>query len=191
MQVLYERFGRQAFGLAYRILGDGSAAQNVVQEAFLMFWREAERIGPARAKIGSFLLTMVHYKAMDALRAGRGGSARQPTTADIEDLERTDSEVLAGLLDRKHVQEEKASVVIGATHVPLPAAGTFGAPIGQEDEGDLEGAWFEAQLRGIFREANLSRPDRIRAERLIVDVARSICRSVHLRGGSETPAEHR
>ena len=48
MEVLYERLGRQAFGLAYRILGDGPSAEDVVQEALLAVWRQADRIDTAR-----------------------------------------------------------------------------------------------------------------------------------------------
>ena len=77
MEALYDRLSRQAFGLAYRILGDGPSAEDAVQEAFLTVWRQAERVDAARGKLSSFVLTVVHHKAIDALRARRGQMARQ------------------------------------------------------------------------------------------------------------------
>jgi RNA polymerase sigma-70 factor (ECF subfamily) len=77
MEILYERLGRQAFGLAYRILGDGPSAEDVVQEALLTVWRQADRIDAARGRLHSFVLTLVHHKAIDVLRVNRGQQARQ------------------------------------------------------------------------------------------------------------------
>lgn len=76
MELLYDRLGGQAFGLAFRILGDGPSAEDVVQEAFLTLWRQAERLDPARGKVGSFLMTVVHHKAIDLLRSRRGEMKR-------------------------------------------------------------------------------------------------------------------
>jgi RNA polymerase sigma-70 factor, ECF subfamily len=92
MEVLYDRLGRQAFGLAYRILGDGPAAEDVVQEAFLTVWRQADRIDAARGKLSSFVLTVVHHKAIDALRVKRGQVARQVPT-DVADIEKSGADV--------------------------------------------------------------------------------------------------
>ncbi len=77
MELLYDRLGGQAFGLAFRILGDGPSAEDVVQEAFLTLWRQAERLDPARGKVGSFLMTVVHHKAIDLLRSRRGEMKRR------------------------------------------------------------------------------------------------------------------
>ena len=76
MELLYDSLGRQAFGLAYRILGDGPSAEDVVQEAFLTVWRQADRLDPARGRVTSFLMTVVHHKAVDVLRTRRGQIAR-------------------------------------------------------------------------------------------------------------------
>ncbi|MEX0683279.1 MAG: sigma-70 family RNA polymerase sigma factor [Dehalococcoidia bacterium] len=77
MEVLYDRLSRRAFGLAYRIVGDGPAAEDVVQEAFLSLWRSAERIDTARGKLQSYVLTIVHRRAIDALRSRNGLAERQ------------------------------------------------------------------------------------------------------------------
>jgi RNA polymerase sigma-70 factor (ECF subfamily) len=88
MEVLYERLGRQAFGLAYRILGDGPSAEDVVQEALLTVWRQADRIDSARGRLTSFVMTVVHHKAIDALRLKRGQQARQ-VSVDFAEVEKT------------------------------------------------------------------------------------------------------
>ena len=65
---LYDRFGRVAYGLARRILRDDSLAEDAVQEAFLAAWRSAARFVPERAKARTWLLTLVHRRAVDLVR---------------------------------------------------------------------------------------------------------------------------
>jgi RNA polymerase sigma-70 factor (ECF subfamily) len=112
MEVLYDRLGRQAFGLAYRILGDGPSAEDVVQEAFLTLWRQADRVDSARGKLSSFVLTIVHHKAIDALRAKRGLIAKQ-LPIEVGDIEKSgshvDERVLASL-SRDEVRQALAAV---------------------------------------------------------------------------------
>ncbi len=92
MEVLYDRLSRQAFGLAYRILGDGPSAEDVVQEAFFTLWRQAERIDLARGKLSSLVLTLVHHRAIDVLRATRGQQSRQ-VTVDLAEVEKIEADV--------------------------------------------------------------------------------------------------
>jgi RNA polymerase sigma-70 factor, ECF subfamily len=66
--VLYDRFGRVAFGLAYRILRDQSLAEDAVQEAFLAVWRSADAYKRERAKPSTWILTVVHRRAVDLVR---------------------------------------------------------------------------------------------------------------------------
>ena len=65
---LYDRFGRVAYGLALRILRDGALAEDAVQEAFLTAWRTADAFVPERAKASTWLLTLVHRRAVDLVR---------------------------------------------------------------------------------------------------------------------------
>jgi len=65
---LYDRFGRVAYGLALRVLRDESLAEDAVQEAFLQAWRSADSFMPERAKAGTWLLTLVHRRAVDLVR---------------------------------------------------------------------------------------------------------------------------
>jgi RNA polymerase sigma-70 factor, ECF subfamily len=142
MEVLYDRLGRQAFGLAYRILGDGPAAEDVVQEAFLTVWRQADRIDVARGKLSSFVLTVVHHKAIDALRTRRGQVARQ-VSVDVADVEKAGGDVservmqslnrddvraaLAGVPDDQRRAIEMAYYE-GLTHIEIAEA--LGLPLG-------------------------------------------------------------
>jgi RNA polymerase sigma-70 factor (ECF subfamily) len=65
---LYDRFGRPAYGLALRILRDESLAEDAVQEAFLTLWRTAARFVPERGKASTWILTLVHRRAVDIVR---------------------------------------------------------------------------------------------------------------------------
>jgi RNA polymerase sigma factor (sigma-70 family) len=65
---LYDRFGRVAYGLALRILRDEALAEDAVQEAFLTAWRAADTFVPERAKASTWLLTLVHRRAVDLVR---------------------------------------------------------------------------------------------------------------------------
>ena len=65
---LYDRFGKVAYGLAFRILQDAALAEDAVQEAFLQIWRSAGSYEPERAKASTWLLTFVHRRAVDLVR---------------------------------------------------------------------------------------------------------------------------
>ena len=65
---LYDRIGGIAYGLAYRILRDEALAEDAVQEAFLGLWRSAGSFVPERAKASTWILTLVHRRAVDLVR---------------------------------------------------------------------------------------------------------------------------
>jgi RNA polymerase sigma-70 factor (ECF subfamily) len=79
---LYEHHGAMAFSIAYRITGDRTAAEDVVQEAFLGAWRNAARYVDARGSVRTWLLSIVHHRAIDAIR-------RRRPTAELPDAEAT------------------------------------------------------------------------------------------------------
>jgi RNA polymerase sigma-70 factor (ECF subfamily) len=66
--LLYDRFGRVAYGLAFRILRDRALAEDAVQEAFLAVWRSADAYKRERAKPSTWILTVVHRRAVDVVR---------------------------------------------------------------------------------------------------------------------------
>ena len=68
LAALYHRFGRLAYGLAFRVLRDTSLAEDAVQEAFMSVWRTADRFVAGRSKASSWILTFVHRRAVDLVR---------------------------------------------------------------------------------------------------------------------------
>jgi RNA polymerase sigma-70 factor (ECF subfamily) len=65
---LYDRVGRVAYGLACRVLRDDRLAEDAVQEAFLAVWRTAAGFRAERAKASTWILTLVHRRAVDLVR---------------------------------------------------------------------------------------------------------------------------
>ena len=65
---LYDRYGRPAYGLALRILRDEALAEDAVQDAFLGLWRTASRFVPERGTASTWILTLVHRRAVDLVR---------------------------------------------------------------------------------------------------------------------------
>jgi RNA polymerase sigma-70 factor (ECF subfamily) len=85
LEILYDRHGRLAYGLAYRIVDDSTAAEDVVQEAFLNIWRQAPSYDPRRGAVRTWLLSIVHHRSIDWLRSR--ASRRKDVQLDL--VERT------------------------------------------------------------------------------------------------------
>lgn len=73
---VYDATSRQAFGLAVRVVVDHAQAEEVVQEAMLEVWRKATTYDPSRGSAVTFVLTVVHRRAVDRVRSAQAASAR-------------------------------------------------------------------------------------------------------------------
>lgn len=113
LDLLYERHRTMAYSIALRITTDPAAAEDVVQEAFLGAWRHAARYEPGRGSARTWLLSIVHHRAIDAVRR------RRPTTELPAPDEGTPPpqltipdtwEEVAGRLDREAVQAALATL---------------------------------------------------------------------------------
>jgi RNA polymerase sigma-70 factor (ECF subfamily) len=79
---LYERFRRPAFALARRVIGDDVLAEDVLQEVFLGIWRDPAGFDGSRGSVSSWLLAMVHHKAVDAVRREESHRRRRARAED-------------------------------------------------------------------------------------------------------------
>src|ERR1700712_1065331 len=79
----YDRFARRAYSLARRGCVDETLAEDVVQEVFLLVWRHPERYDATRGTVSAWLMTMVHHRAVDAVR--REPTRRRHTVPPGED----------------------------------------------------------------------------------------------------------
>ncbi len=95
-EVIYERHSSAAFSLAYRMMGTRSGAEDVTQDAFLSLWRSGGRYDRGRGSVRTWVLGIVHNRAIDALRRSTVHSKRRASDEGIEERfearERTDVE---------------------------------------------------------------------------------------------------
>ena len=66
---LYDRHSRPAYSLAYRMMGEKQAAEDLLQEAFLKIWRSAASYRVERASVRTWLLSIVHNQGIDQIRS--------------------------------------------------------------------------------------------------------------------------
>jgi RNA polymerase sigma-70 factor, ECF subfamily len=107
--VFYDRHGGVAYSLAYRIVGEKAAAEDVTQEAFISIWRSGARFDRARGSVRSWMLSIVRNRAIDALRS-RAGKAPKLTFDDDEILEQRPS---AERTEEEAMRNETASEIRG------------------------------------------------------------------------------
>lgn len=109
-EVFYDRHGGVAYSLAYRIVGERAAAEDVTQEAFVSIWRSGARYDPARGSVRSWTLGIVRNRAIDLLRS-RSGRAPKLGFDDEAVLEQRPAD---DFTDREALRRETAREVRGA-----------------------------------------------------------------------------
>lgn len=89
MEPLYQRYSRILYSLAYRMVADHQIAEDLIQEAFLSVWRRATSYSPQSGAVRSWLVSIVHHRTIDYLRAVRRRSTMKETTwEEVEQDER-------------------------------------------------------------------------------------------------------
>src|SRR5215216_7139716 len=108
-ELIYERHSAAAFSLAYRMMGTRNGAEDVSQDAFLSIWRSGARYDRARGSVRTWVLGIVHHRAIDHLRRSTVHDKRRAGDEGIQERfeapERTDAEV---------ARRDEARVVRGA-----------------------------------------------------------------------------
>jgi RNA polymerase sigma-70 factor (ECF subfamily) len=100
---LYARYGAIAYGLACRVLRDPTLAEDAVQEGFLAVWRSATHFVPERGQARTWILTLVHRRAVDLVRSGRGRE-RHPLELAADEVEDPADEALSLIEERERVR---------------------------------------------------------------------------------------
>jgi RNA polymerase sigma-70 factor (ECF subfamily) len=142
-ELVYERHATAAFSLAYRMTGKRNTAEDVVQEAFLSLWRSGARYDRRRGSVRTWVLGIVHNRAIDALRRAMVHDRRRASDEGLEErfeaAERTEveaarrgeaREVRAALeaLPREQSRVIELAYFGGFTHSEI--ASMLGTPIG-------------------------------------------------------------
>jgi RNA polymerase sigma factor (sigma-70 family) len=107
----YDRYNRQAFGLAFRILNDAASAEEVVQDAFMALWRNAASFDESRGGIKSWLLTIVHNRSIDRIRTLKSrGTTVEIEAADYSGISDDPWDAVTDAIDGVQVREAVADL---------------------------------------------------------------------------------
>jgi RNA polymerase sigma-70 factor (ECF subfamily) len=114
----FRRHSGPTYALARRVLGDATAAEEVVQEVFLRLWNAPDRYDPERGTMRAYLLAQAHGRAVDRLRSEtsrrrreeRDAAASVEAAPDVEGavIGMAVAEHLKGAVDALPPEERKA-----------------------------------------------------------------------------------
>lgn len=86
-EVLYDRHGKIAWSLAFRLLGEREAVEDLVQEAFLAVWNGAAGYTQAKGSVRTWILSILHHRAVDRLRQTSASRRRQEALEQVAMIE--------------------------------------------------------------------------------------------------------
>ena len=139
---VYDDTAARAYGLALRVVRDPAQAEEVTQEAFLEVWRSAARFDADRGSALSWMMTIVHRKAVDRVRAAEAASRRDEayqhqqqqvahdSTAEAAHSSLEARRVRAALADLTKVQREAVGLAYFGGYTHTEVASLLGLPLG-------------------------------------------------------------
>lgn len=132
LEQIYERYCRGVYSVALRLLGDTTAAEEVVQETFLKLWRHPEAYQPGRGRLLPWLLGVAHHHAVDLLRRRqleqrhRAAPTADGTADGLENLGLTsaddDPQLSAGGFDQREAIGRALADLPSEQRLPLELA---------------------------------------------------------------------
>lgn len=106
-ELVYDRHSGAAYSLAYRICGDRTAADDVLQEAFMSVWRSGSRYAPTLGSVRSWILSITHNRAIDFIRRAIRHESRQVYDDSIAERLAAASDTEATALGRQSDEETR------------------------------------------------------------------------------------
>lgn len=110
---LYRRYSPAALGLALRVLGQRSLAEDALQEVFVTVWRQARTYDPARGRVRTWILTQIHHRAVDAVRREEAERRRH----SVEDLPARDE--ISDIIEEGWIAARRAQVRAALAALPV------------------------------------------------------------------------
>lgn len=74
---IFDQLAPAVYGAAQRVLGEGTTAQDVVQDVFVELWRHPDRYDPDAGSLGTYLVMLARHRAVDLVRSELRRIARQ------------------------------------------------------------------------------------------------------------------
>lgn len=109
--MLYDRHGRAAYSLAYKMMGEKQAAEDLVQEAFLKVWRSVGGYRAERGSVRTWILSMVHNRGIDQLRSV---TSRRRTQDKVEATSPNSQPIKAFSKTWRNSQREQVRKALGS-----------------------------------------------------------------------------
>ena len=87
MESLYQRYSRLLYSLVYRMVAVHQVSEDLIQESFLAIWRRAQSYSPQTGTARNWLISIVHHRTIDYLRAVRRRSVMKEVPMDNTEVD--------------------------------------------------------------------------------------------------------
>jgi RNA polymerase sigma-70 factor, ECF subfamily len=115
-RVLYDRYGRLVFSLAFGVVGDAPAAEEITQDVFLLVWEKADTYRQEKAKVATWIARIARNRAIDVLRQRRSHDSR--SKGAWEDLKQAAEAPAPGPVERMESERLHARVRAAVSSLP-------------------------------------------------------------------------